>query len=194
MVAWLKVILPLLALAILATLFLVPKDVDLDSAIPFADVELEQRLRDQQITQPSFSAQTPQGHTVSVTASMAHPDAETPSRTVAENISAKIAMTNGQSITIEAANGEMDADFKEVVLDDGVSVQTTSGLSVDTVTMTVSLDELRAETGGTVTATTDFGRLEAGRMALRPAGDGDDIYLFFTKGVRLLYTPKKTTR
>jgi lipopolysaccharide export system protein LptC len=194
MVAFFKVILPLLALAILATLFLVQQEVDLDSAIPFADVELEKRLRDQQITNPSFSAQTKLGHIITVTAATAHPDPEEPSRTVANELDANILMTNGQNISIVALNGEMDSTFQEVVLTDGVHITTSNGLQLDTDTLTVSVDQVRAESGGAVTASMETSTLEAGRMAVRPADSGDDIYLFFTKGVRLVYTLKPTMK
>ena len=40
-VAWLRVLLPLAALAILSTLFLLPKSHDPDAAIPYADVDAD---------------------------------------------------------------------------------------------------------------------------------------------------------
>lgn len=194
MVALLKVILPLLALVLLATMFLVPRTIDLESAIPFADVELETRLRDQQVTAPSFSSQTGRGHLVAVTAAKAHPDPEEPSRIVAEDLDTRITLTSGQLITVLAEHGEMDGAFQDLLLEDGVHITTSSGLKLDTDSLIMSLDQVRAETGGPVSATLGIGQLDAGRMAIRPAGESDDIYLFFTKGVRLLYTPQTTTK
>ncbi|MGR3635623.1 MAG: LPS export ABC transporter periplasmic protein LptC [Shimia sp.] len=194
MVALLKVILPLLALGLLATMFLVPRTINLESAIPFADVELETRLRDQQVTAPSFSSQTGRGHLVAVTAAKANPDPEEPARIVAEDLDTRITLTNGQLITVLAEHGEMDGAFQDLLLEDGVQITTSSGLKLDTDSLIMSLDEVRAETGGPVSATLGIGQLDAGRMAIRPAGESDDIYLFFTKGVRLLYTPQTTTK
>lgn len=193
-VAFLKVVLPLIALVLLATLFLVPRNVDVENAIPFAKVELEKRLRDQQVTEPSFSTQTTAGHRVSVTASRAHPDADDPTRTIADDLNAKISMTNGTAISITSQHGEMDATFEELVLDKGVQITTTTGLVLDTETLSMSVKEIRAESGGDVVATLGFGELQAGRMAIRPEGDTDDIYLFFTNGVRLIYTPQAITK
>ncbi|TCK99938.1 lipopolysaccharide export system protein LptC [Shimia isoporae] len=192
-VAFLKVVLPLIALGILATLFLVPREVDLEAAIPFAEVELEKRLRDQQVTAASFSTKTSSGHLVAVTASTAHPDFEDPTRTVATDLKARIDLANGQTINVVSDDGEMDSTFKEVVLTNNVQFVTSSGITMDTHEMTMSIDEVRAESSGEVVAYTQFGRLNAGRMAVRPAGNDDDIYLFFTNGVRLIYTPQKTT-
>ena len=60
--------------------------------------------------------------------------------------------------------------------------------------MIFGLEEVRAESGGDIAADTPMGTLTAGRMALRPADNSDDIYLFFTKGVKLIYTPTHATR
>lgn len=193
-VTFLKVILPLLALAMLATLFLVPRDVDLESAIPFAKVELEKRLRDQQITAPSFSAQTPQGHIVAVTASTAHPDADDPTRTIADDLNARITSLDGDTISIVAQHGEMDSTFKELQLNKGVRITAGAGMQLETETLIMSIEDVRAESEGEVVASTDFGRLAAGRMAIRPSGESDDVYLFFTNGVRLIYTPKEISK
>lgn len=194
LVTGLKVILPLAALGLLSTLFLVSRDVDMGQSIPFAEIELEKRLRDQQITAPHFSGLTSQGHSVTLTAATAHPDAIEPSRTIAEKLNVTILTASGTQITVTSDEGEVDGEFQEVVLEGDVRIATTAGFDIETEVMTFGLADVRAETGGRVVAQTQFGRLDAGRMALRPTGDTDDIYLFFTKGVRLLYTPNNTTR
>ncbi|MEL6588071.1 MAG: hypothetical protein AAFQ50_15700, partial [Pseudomonadota bacterium] len=56
-----KVILPVIALVTLSTLFLLARTVDPDDAIPFADVNVSERARDQQLTQPKFSGVSSDG-------------------------------------------------------------------------------------------------------------------------------------
>lgn len=194
LVAWLKVLLPLAALALLSTLFLVSQKIDLESAIPFADVELEQRLRDRQITAPYFSGKTNSGHDITVTAETAHPDAEDPSRIIARNVGALLTIDGGSEITITAKQGDMDGRFQELLLDGTVEILTSTGYTIETDAMTFGLEEARAETLGEVHAKSALGTLIAGRMALRPSDESNEVYLFFTKGVRLLYTPQNTTR
>ncbi|MEO0504251.1 MAG: hypothetical protein AAFZ14_13070, partial [Pseudomonadota bacterium] len=63
-VAWLKVLLPLAALALLSTLFLLSRNTDPIAAVPFADDELLDRVRDEQITGPFFSGTTTDGDRV----------------------------------------------------------------------------------------------------------------------------------
>jgi len=189
LVAWLKVLLPLTALGILSTLFLISHEVDLESAIPFADVELEKRLRDRQITAPYISGQTDDGHNITLTSATAHPDIEDPSRIIAEQVGALISTTDGTEITVRAKAGEMSSTFNEVELDGDVEIVTSAGYTITTDNMIFGLEDARAETAGEILAESGLGTLEAGRMALRPSGENNEIYLFFTKGVRLLYTP-----
>jgi lipopolysaccharide export system protein LptC len=51
-IAFLKVLLPLTALAILATLFLLSRSEDTVATIPFAEDDVSSRTRDQQVTRP----------------------------------------------------------------------------------------------------------------------------------------------
>ena len=52
MVTFLKVLLPLAALALLSTLFLISRGINTKATIPFAAHEIEERMRGQQITAP----------------------------------------------------------------------------------------------------------------------------------------------
>jgi lipopolysaccharide export system protein LptC len=53
LVAWLKIILPLIALGILATLFLVSRTIDPSQTIPYADVDVQDLARNQRVGAPS---------------------------------------------------------------------------------------------------------------------------------------------
>ena len=55
-VGWLKVALPLLALAVLATLFLLSDRIDPDAALPYAEVDVAERAREPRMTAPSATA------------------------------------------------------------------------------------------------------------------------------------------
>ena len=72
-VAWLRVLLPLAALAILSTLFLLSRRPDPDAAIPYARIDAEARARDPRITAPSFAGVTSDGATIALTADRATP-------------------------------------------------------------------------------------------------------------------------
>ena len=61
LISWLKVLFPLAALGLLSTLFLLSRAIDPGQAIPFAEKEVQDRLRDQQITGPFFTGATSEG-------------------------------------------------------------------------------------------------------------------------------------
>jgi len=55
-VAWLRIALPLLALAILSTLFLLARTIDPAQNLPYADIDIDELTREQRIGNPQFAA------------------------------------------------------------------------------------------------------------------------------------------
>lgn len=55
LVGWLKVALPLFALAILSSLFLVARGIDPDGALTLSEADLADRLREPRITAPAYA-------------------------------------------------------------------------------------------------------------------------------------------
>lgn len=92
LVLWLKVALPLAALAILSTLFLVAETLDPDAAIPYAEVDVEKILQDQGITRPTFGGVTNDGVAISIAAEAVRPGNENRSRLTGTELSAKLTM------------------------------------------------------------------------------------------------------
>ena len=112
MVAFLKVLLPLAALALLSTLFLISRGMNTEATIPFAAHEIEERMRGQQITAPFFSGTTAQGDEIAVTASIARPGGAT-SPAVATDLVAVIRMADGGRLTLssQSGDGQIDKDI-----------------------------------------------------------------------------------
>jgi len=73
-VQWAKILFPLIALGLLSTMFLFSRNVDPSNAIPFADIDVEQIARDQQLSSPRFSGTTSGGASIIVDAETAMPD------------------------------------------------------------------------------------------------------------------------
>jgi lipopolysaccharide export system protein LptC len=73
LVALLKVLLPLTALAILSTLFLISNRINPDDALPYAEVDVEARLKEPRITAPTYAGTTSDGAALEVTAAEARP-------------------------------------------------------------------------------------------------------------------------
>lgn len=191
MVAWLKVILPLAALGILSTLFLLSRSIDPDQAIPFADKEIQDRLRDQQVTGPFFSGTTADGDQLSFSASKLTTPGELAGINKAEDVSLIALRANGLRITINADAAELDMGANRAELKGGVTIGTSTGIDAQTEVLTSRLSSLRLEAPEKVVATSPFGTLTAGSMVIDVPEDGENAQLLFTKGVKLIYKPGK---
>ncbi len=189
-VAFLKVVLPLSALALLSTLFLFARNVDPTANIPFAQIDLEERARDQQITAPYIAGKNNRGDLVALTASTAKPDPENAARIFVNKLDARIDLVGGQQVTFSSEEGLVDNAQQQASLMGGVLILTSTGYSVRTKSLTTSLSELRAEAENKIEATGPPGDFTAGAMQLGPDPMSDEPHLFFTNGVKLVYTPK----
>lgn len=191
LVAWFKVILPLAALAILSTLFLVSRTINPDDAIPFADVDVADRLRQPRMTLPTWAGVTDDGAAVTISADEARPGTGADATPSAAQIVANIDMVDGSTAELTATEGRIDQQLQVLHMWSGVNLVTSSGYRIQTEAMDTALDRTRMESAGAVTATGPLGRLDAGRMTLvRNAEDGDHL-LHFAGGVKLIYDPVK---
>lgn len=189
-VAFLKVVLPLAALALLSTLFLFARNVEPTSLIPFARIDIEERAREQQITAPYIAGKNNRGDLIALTASTAKPDQENIARTYVKKLDARIDLIGGARVTFSSATGMVDNEAQMVDLSGGVLILTSTGYSIKTEALTSSLSELSARAEGTITANGPPGEFTAGAMQLASDPVTGEAYLFFTNGVRLVYTPE----
>ena len=190
LVAWMKIILPLAALGLLSTLFLISRHVDPTKAVPVAQIDLEQRAQDLGATKPAFAGVTSGGDQVTFRADRARPDRDDARRILANEVSAQLRLVSGAVIDITSDSADMHQSKLTATLDGNVDVITTTGYVIDTDRLNTRLDELYAETPGEVTATGPLGDLEAGRMLLTSDEETGTAHLLFTDGVKLVYTPR----
>ena len=191
LVAWMKIILPLLALGLLSTLFLISRNVDPTKNIPITNIDLEQRADDLGATNPSFAGMTNRGDRVSVRAEQAKPDARDPEQLLAESVEAQLQLVSGTVIDITSNHAEMNQGDFTANLQGDVNVVTTNGYDLKTERLNARLDRLYAETPGPVQGSAPVGTLSAGRMVLDTDQKTGAAHLLFTDGVKLLYTPQR---
>lgn len=188
LVAWLKVLLPLMALVLLSTLFLLSRNIDPMAALPFADTEIDERLRGQQITAPFFSGTTDGGDVVSVSAgTMA---TRSGLKNEAEDFSAQIDLASGTRIILFADRGQFDMASSASSLEGNVVITTSTGYKLVSDALIADFDALALESPGPVTGTGPVGTLDAGKMRLERGTDGTNAHLIFTNRVKLVYSPQ----
>ena len=188
-VAWLKVLLPLTALALLSTLFLLSRDTDPVAAIPFADDELLTRVRDEQITGPFFSGTTTDGDRVSVAAGTMRTG--TGRQSEVEDLSAQIDTTSGTRIILFSDTGAFDMRTAQSNLAGNVIITTSRGFKMTTDSLDADFDSMSVAAPHPVAATSPFGTLNSGQMRMEKRGPGETAHLIFTDGVKLVYDPSK---
>lgn len=190
LVAWLKVVLPLVALGILSTLFLLSRTIDPEGALPYAEVDIAERAREPRLTAPTWAGVTDDGSALTVTAAEARPgDKAADAGARAEAVRAVLQMPGGASADVVAASGQFDAAGKLLTLGGAVVVTSSTGWRVESDLITAALDQTGLQSPGPITATGPAGQLTAGRMVLTPSATRGEFVLVFTGDVRLIYHP-----
>ncbi|KUP94912.1 LPS export ABC transporter periplasmic protein LptC [Tritonibacter horizontis] len=192
-IALLKVVLPLAAVALLSTLFLIARQVETDPTIPFAQFEIEDRLRNQQITAPFFSGTTESGHEITIAAAKAVPDQEQGVAS-ATDLEAEIRTSLGKSILLLSDAGTVHPRNDTATLTGNVRVLTSDGTRVETETLLARLSASEIRSPGQITATGPYGDFTAGAMRIFTNSMKGAVHIEFTDGVKLVYDPAKEER
>lgn len=182
-----KIVLPLIAVALLSSLFLLARAPETTTAIPYSDSELAEIIRGERLQTPEYRGVLDTGAAVALDAASARPDPDHPGRTLAQTIRLAITETLGPDITITAGEGFVDTD--RAVAENGVTLVHSDGFTLDTWGGWAALDGRRAETDGRVRLTADHIDLTAGRLRFSQSAAGTDQLLVFTDGVKLVYDP-----
>ncbi|MCK0168539.1 LPS export ABC transporter periplasmic protein LptC [Jannaschia sp. S6380] len=183
-----KLLLPVAALALLSTIFLLARKVNPDDAIPFAEVDVSERAREQQLTMPRFTGVSTDGTTYDLSARTARPDADDPRRMTVDAMRLILDDGLGGTATVMSDSGQVDTAARTVMLDGDVRIETSSGYRLETGRLQGSLGRLEVVAPGEVTGDGPLGRLRAGAMTLDEGPEGAGR-LLFTGGVDLLYVP-----
>lgn len=189
MVGWLKVILPLAALVLLSTVFLLSETQEVRQDLPFADVQPGEDGLSERVLRPTFAGATEDGDLIAFVAETARPVGEGLGAVQAEEVRARIDLTTGGTISFRSDTALMAEPRGQAVLEGGVVIVSSTGYEVETEKLTAGIDRLYAETAGEVQGSGPPGRFVAGRMVLQAADGGGDVRMHFTDGVKLVYLP-----
>lgn len=196
-VAWLRLGLPLAALAALSTLFLFSRDIDPARALLYADVDAEDLARDPRIGAPRFSGVTDDGTAVTLVAATVRIASGDGESAVGEEVTAAFEAPDGSVSTAAADRAVIDREAGTLRLIGQVRLTGATGYVVDSEELVARLDRTRVESPGPVVAEGPAGQIEAGAMVLRLRADETEApaahELVFTGGVRLLYRPDVAT-
>ncbi len=189
MVGWLKVALPLAALAILSTLFLLSDRIDPTDAIPYAKVDVEDLANDPRMSSPAYAGTTEDGAGITLSAASARPAAGDRDAS-AERVAALMETPDGQKIAIAAAAAALDQAAGQLNLTGEVTLETETGYRLETEGLAARLDRTNVSSTAPVTVTAPMGDIRAEGFTLTQDPADPGAYLLVFKGsVRLLYQP-----
>lgn len=185
-VRWLRVLLPLAALALLSTLFLFSREPEAESRIPYADVDAEAMARDPRLVAPDYAGVTEDGARLTLRASTA---AVPGAGAGGDAQDLRLDWQRADGLTAELTAPEGGLAEGRVSLGGGVRMQTSSGWEITSPRIDAATDRSEVEATEGVDATAPFGALSAGRMRLAPDAPDGPAVLNFSGGVRLIYQP-----
>lgn len=191
LVFWLKIVLPLLAIVILSTLFLISRGIRPEDAIPYADVGTETGPESPRMTAPVFAGMTADGAALSLRAAEARlgPDGSAAPGEL-RGLTGLLETPDGARTDLTAGLARLDPEARQVVLSGDVILATSIGYRITTPGLRLALDRTLLESEGQVSAQAPAFTLEAGAMRLSLAdAEGSGYSLVFNQGVRMVYLP-----
>lgn len=187
-IAWLKVLLPLAAMGIVAALFLTSRSIDPEAALTGAGIDVRELARQVRISNPDYSGMTEDGTAVRLSAASARPDPARPGWIGAEDVVALLEAADGTLTTLRGNHAELDRAADRFTLSGAVEVATSTGYRMLTEELTASLTRGELHSDLPVRAEAPYGELTAGSMRLSPGAEAGQV-LVFNGGVKLIYRP-----
>ncbi|MEM9754343.1 MAG: LPS export ABC transporter periplasmic protein LptC [Pseudomonadota bacterium] len=186
LVAWVKIILPLVALGVLSTLFLFSGRPDPEAALSAAGIDVTDLAAQQRLGRPRFAGTLGDGRALVFSAERAAPVADATDLFTAEDVAARLTLEPGLEALIDAAGAFVDMAAGRAELSGGVDVMRTDGVRLSTETLELNLAELGAVAPSAVSVTAPGLTIEAGGMSLTAEGR-----VHFSGGVRVVYDPTR---
>ncbi|WP_170405800.1 LPS export ABC transporter periplasmic protein LptC [Ruegeria arenilitoris] len=193
MVQFFKVVLPLVAILMLSTVFLLSRSIETNVSVPFTQQDIDERLADQVVTQPNYRGTTRKGEEVQIEAIRATQGREGSIPTAAE-FRGRMNLLDGGVITLDSNSGMIRPDKNTATFVGDVVITSTDGTEITTDLLNTSLDEIRGDAPGQVNGTGIIGNFTAGSMSFGTEKTDGPVHILFTDGVKLIYEPQRAER
>ena len=184
-VSYVKIVLPIIAIGILSTLFLLSRTPDPERAIPFANVDLEELAREQRLGSPRYAGTTNAGREVVVVAETAAPVDGQLDLISVDTLDARVELDDTRFVDITSLQGVINLETNIADLSTDVEVADSTGYTLDTENLLVNFREFAMSSPTDVVVEGPGFHLEAGSMDLSGA-EGAQV-LIFNGGVKVLY-------
>lgn len=188
LVRGLKVALPLIALVLISTMFMLSRKIDPTTATALVDRAFRERIEQSQLSKPQYAGNTKSGKNLTVTAKSARPDPDIEGKAYGQEVNALITLESGEVMTVTANTGIIDEAADLAVLSGDVHIVTTDGYDIRTGQLSSVLSRVEGESAGPIDGFGPPGTLSAGKMYVKTVDETGKLLLIFTQGVHLVYT------
>ncbi|MGH1579114.1 LPS export ABC transporter periplasmic protein LptC [Planktotalea sp.] len=187
----LKVTLPIVALILLSTMFMLSRKVDPSAAAALSNQAFKERIESSQLSDPQYDGNTNSGKSLTVTAQSARPDPKIEGKTYGQVVNAVINLDSGEVMTVDADTGVINEAEDFAVLSGNVHIVTSDGYDMRTSQLTSLLSKIEGESAGPVAGFGPPGTLNAGKMYMQTDDETGRVLILFTQGVHLVYKKPK---
>ncbi len=191
-VGFLKIALPLLAVALLSTVFLFQESDQIEGGITFSSDDRDTMRDGLAIYNPKFSGINLNGDRFFMEASKATPDGADPNEVELVDLNGRTEFRNGSAIYLKAARGTARLPQQIIDLYGGVHIRTSDGFEMLTNAVIAGLETGSFISDTPVTLSGPIGQLEAGSMRIEQLSEdtNEENQVFtFENGVTLTLTP-----
>ncbi len=187
-----KIVFPLVALGLLATVFLLTESQTVENGLKFSQADLIELASGLEVRKPKFSGSNARGDTYYFSADLLQPDAPEPNRIDIVGLSGDYQFFSGIKAEITAGKAILKQSEQSMRFFDGVLVVLSNGLRAASDGLLAELGEGRLTSDGQVTATSPMGNIEAGTMRIETIIDGEEEnrMIWFENGVTLSFKPE----
>lgn len=190
----LRIGLPLSALVLLSTVFLVSRSVDPNSAARIAGMDPEQMTREPRIATARFAGVTEDATALTIAAQSVRSEAielgEGPLTLSFVAPEGRLTFPNDSTASFDAATARLDQAGGALTADGPVTLQNSDGYVLELGALSATLDRTRLTGSGGVAGRAPAGEISADALELTRSGGADGGYLLaFTGNVRLIYIP-----
>ena len=187
-VVWVKITLPLLAVALLSSIFLLSSTPDPDAALPYAEVDVDQITRQQVVSQPRFAGTLDNGQEIVLTADTVSSDIDQTEQFEAQVIDGRLDLSLTEFMTVQAASARFDMAAQMATLTEDVVLQSSLGYRLQSETLVMALDVINMRSPTPIHVTGPGIDVTADTMEM--AGPDGATILRFNGSVRVLYDPQ----
>ena len=191
----LKLGLPLVALALVASVFLVQTDDRFGSAINFSEADIDQLGQGLRLTNSVFTGTTRSGDRFRVAAATVVPDAAPPKRATITRLDGSLDLVEGQKISMAADSGDLDIPTQRLDISGNVRITSSEGYVLVADKATIDFVTGTFVAGDEVVTTGPLGEITSGNLHVTPAAATGEARRFsFSSGVHVLYDPPDPKR